>query len=243
MENFFIALQFLTILPVKLRQEVKNEDFGRSLVYFPLVGLLIGMVLSLSALLFSPLPPNLRAAMILIISIIVTGGIHLEGFSDTCDGFYGNNSKEKILEVMRDSHIGTMGAIGVVSILLLKFSLIASLSEDVLWKALILMAIASRCAQVAACRGASYARQEGKAKYFVEYATRKALSISFLFTLVLFCLFFRLKGLVIFFALVLSFIFFLRYIKKRIGGVTGDTIGALSELIEVLVLLLVFLIR
>ena len=178
-----IALQFLTIFPVKIsaeggsapdgKSDIKEKDFGASLLYFPLVGLLIGLILALSAFLLFPLPGIIKGATILIISIIITGGIHLDGFADTCDGFYGNKPKEKILEIMKDSHIGAMGVIGIVSLLLLKFSLIASFNERLLWKALILMVVFSRWVQVMACFSASYARQEGKAKYFLEYATKK----------------------------------------------------------------------
>lgn len=241
MKRFLIALQFLTVLPVRVKSPVEEKDFGASLLYFPLVGLLIGLVLVISAIPLSPFP-LLQAAIILISSIILSGGIHLDGFADTCDGFYGNNPREKILEIMRDSRIGTMGVLGVVSILFLKFSLIASFSEDILWKALILMAVFSRWAQVMACFGASYARESGKAKYFVENAAKKELFIGLLFTLVLFFMFLKIKGLILFFASVLPTFLFLQYIKKRIGGVTGDTIGALSEFAEVSLLLAAFLI-
>lgn len=240
MKRFLIALQFLTILPVKVKSKVEKNDFGASLLYFPLVGFLIGLLLVLSAFALSSFPSLLKAAIILIISIIVTGGIHLDGFADTCDGFYGNNPKEKILEIMRDSHIGTMGVAGVVSILLLKFSLIASFPEGSLWKTLLLMAVFSRWAQVMACFGSSYARQEGKAKYFIEHATKKEFFVGFLFTLALFCVFLKLNGLILFFASLLSAFLFMQYIKKRIGGMTGDTIGGLSEFTEVTVLLSAF---
>ena len=253
MKLFLIALQFLTILPIKIpagggsapggKSEINEKDFGRSLLYFPLVGLLIGLLLVGSVFLFSFLPLLLKSALILIFSIIITGGIHLDGFADTCDAFYGNRPKEKILEIMRDSRIGVMGAIGIFSLLLLKFGIIASLSDALLWKALILMAVFSRWAQVLACFDSSYARQEGKAKYFIEYATKKELFIGFFFTLALFCLLSKLKGLILFFTSLLPTFLFLQYIKKRIGGMTGDTIGALSEFAEVSVLLLTFFIK
>ena len=241
MKRFLIALQFLTIFPIKIKSEIKEKDFGASLLYFPLIGLLIGLLLSLSAILLSFLPflsALLKGALILSISIIITGGIHLDGFADTCDGFYGNRPKEKILEIMRDSHIGSMGAIGVFCLLLLKFSLIVSLPEGFLWKALIMMSVFSRWSQVMACFSACYARQEGKAKYFIEYVGKKELYLGALFTLVSFCLLSGLRGVILFFSSLLPAFLFLQYIKKRIDGMTGDTIGALSEIAEVTVLLL-----
>jgi len=242
MKRFLIALQFLTILPVKVKSKLEKNDFGASLLYFPLVGLLIGLILALSAFSLFSFPTLLKAAIILIISIIITGAIHLDGFADACDGFYGNNPKERILEIMRDSRIGTMGVVGIVSILLLKFSLIAGFSEGLLWKILLLMAVFSRWTQVMACFGSSYARQEGKAKYFIEYAASKEFFIGFLFTLALFCVFLKLKGIILFSASLLPVFLFMQYMKKRIGGMTGDTIGGLSEFAEVTVLLFAFLI-
>ncbi len=236
MKRFLIALQFLTIFPIKIKSEIKEKDFGASLLYFPLIGLLIGLLLSVSAILLSFLPflpALLKGALILLISIITTGGIHLDGFADTCDGFYGNRPKEKILEIMKDSHIGTMGVIGVVSLLLLKFSLIVSFPAGFLWKALIMMSVFSRWFQVMACFSACYARQEGKAKYFIEYAGKKEVFIGGIFTLGLFLLLMQLKGVIIFFLSMLSVLLFLHYIRKKIGGMTGDTIGAVSEITEV----------
>ncbi|MHC4593839.1 MAG: adenosylcobinamide-GDP ribazoletransferase, partial [Planctomycetota bacterium] len=140
MKQFLIALQFLTILPINIRSEVNEKDFGNSLLYFPVVGILIGLVLCTAAFLFSVLPNLVVGVIILIISIVITGAIHLDGFADTCDGFYGSKPKDKILEIMRDSRVGTMGVVGVVCLLLLKFTLIVSIPREMLWKVLIMMA-------------------------------------------------------------------------------------------------------
>jgi adenosylcobinamide-GDP ribazoletransferase len=243
MRRFLIALQFLTILPVRIsakggfasgeKTTIKREDFGASLLYFPIIGLLIGILLAISAFVFSFLPGLVRGAFILIISSIITGGIHLDGFADTCDGFYGNRPKEKILEIMRDSRIGVMGAIGVFSILLLKFAIIASLSDAVLWKALIEMAVFARWSQALACSTSCYARSEGKAEYFIGHTRKKDIFIGGIFTLGLFLWLMQMKGLFLFFLSMLPVFLFLRYIRKKIGGMTGDTIGAVSEIAEV----------
>lgn len=242
MKRFLIALQFLTILPVRIKTVIKKEDFGASLLYFPIIGLLIGLLLSISAFVFSFLAGLVRGAFILIISIIITGGIHLDGFADTCDGFYGNRPKEKILEIMRDSRIGVMGAIGVFSLLLLKFAIIASLPDAVLWKALIEMAVFARWSQALACSTSCYARSEGKAEYFIGYARKKDVFMGSIFTLGLFLWLMQLKGLILFFLSLLSVLLFLRYIRKKIGGMTGDTIGAVSEFSEAITLLLCLLV-
>jgi adenosylcobinamide-GDP ribazoletransferase len=237
MKRFLIALQFLTIFPVKIKSEIKDRDFGASLLYFPLVGLLIGLLLAGSVFLFSFLPVLFKSTLILILSIIITGGIHLDGFADTCDGLYGLRPKEKILEIMRDSRIGVMAVVGLVTLLLLKFSLIASLRNEVLWKALIVMAVFSRWTQGLACSNSAYARKEGKAKYFIEYASKRDVFIGGLFSLALFVLLMQIKGTILFLVSAPVIFLFLQYIKKKIGGMTGDTIGAISEVAEVLILL------
>ncbi|OGW75192.1 MAG: cobalamin 5'-phosphate synthase, partial [Omnitrophica bacterium RBG_13_46_9] len=197
MKSFLLALQFLTILPVgasfphgKSGQggipAIKNEDFGRSLLYFPLVGCLIGSFLALVAAFFSFLPNPVMATLVLIASIFITGGIHIDGFSDTCDGFYGRNPKEKILEVMRDSRAGAMGVIGIASVLLLKFALFTAMPKAVFWKSLIMMSVFARWSQVLACFSSKYARGEGKARYFIEYAGKKEFILGGLFTIAVF---------------------------------------------------------
>jgi adenosylcobinamide-GDP ribazoletransferase len=236
MKQFLIALQFLTIFPVRVKSEIRYEDFGKSLTYFPIIGLLIGILLSLTAVFFSSLPNLPRATLILIISIIVTGGIHLDGFADTCDGFYDAKPKEEILKIMRDSRVGVMGVIGIVSLLLLKFSLIVSLPQNILYKALIMMAVFARWSQVLACYVSKYARKEGKAKYFIEYAGKKEIFMGILITLSSFFLLLQIKGVILFFFSTLPVILFLYYIKKKIGGMTGDTIGAVNEFGEVIIL-------
>ena len=241
MKRFLIDLQFLTLLPIKIKSEIKEDDFGRSLLYFPIIGLLIGILLSLILFLFSFLPNSVLSAVILIVAITVTGGIHLDGFADTCDGFYGDKPKEKILEIMRDSRIGVMGVIGIVTLLLLKFTLIVSIPRDFLWRSLILMATFSRWSQGLACLVSKYARSEGKAKFFIEYANRKDIIAGSLFTVALFLLMAKLKGILIFALALLCLLLFIRYIKRKIGGMTGDTIGATSEIAEALILFFVLI--
>jgi len=235
-KRFLVALQFLTVLPLRIRSEVTPEDLGGSLRYFPVIGLLIGLALAGAALLSSFLPNPVAAILILIMSIVLTGGIHLDGFADTCDGFYGPRSKEKILEIMRDSRVGVMGVTGVFCLLALKCTLIASIPHNVLWKVLIMMTVFARWSQVWVCCTSNYARDEGKAKYFVEYAGKKELLVGSIFAVALFLFLMKLKGLVLLVVSLLPLLLFMNYVKRKIGGVTGDTIGAASEIAEVAVL-------
>lgn len=236
MKRFLIALQFLTVLPIKIKSEIAEEDFGRSLLYFPVVGTLIGLVLSGVTLLLGFLPNPVVCMLILIISIVITGGIHLDGLADTCDGFYGPRPKEKILAIMRDSRAGVMGVIGIFCLLSLKFTLIVSTPKNVLWKLLILMTAFARWSQILACYTSNYAREEGKAKYFVEYDSKKELLVGGIFTVVLFLLLLKSEGVILLVLSLVPILLFINYIKRKIGGMTGDTIGAISEIAEVAVL-------
>lgn len=237
MKKFLIALQFLTIFPIKIKSEIKEEDFGRSLVYFPIVGILIGCILVFCSFLFNFLPHLVLCCLILIISIMINGAIHLDGFADTCDGLYGSRTKEKILEIMKDSCIGAMGAIGIVLLLIFKFTLLASIPPKNLWKFLILMSGFSRWTQVLACYSSNYARLQGQAKSFVEYAKKGDFLIATIFILIVFLLLIQIKGIILFFISILPIFILINFIKKKLDGITGDIIGATSETAEVFILL------
>ena len=160
MKRFLIALQFLTILPFNIKGKIEEKDFGRSLIYFPIVGLLIGLFLASIAYISAFLPSLVISVLILAAWMAITGGIHLDGFADTCDGFYGNRPKEDILKIMRDSRIGTMGAAGVVMLLLFKFATLSSIRPEDLWKVLIMTVVFARWSQVLACSISKYVRDE-----------------------------------------------------------------------------------
>lgn len=238
MNHFLIALQFLTILPVKLKRAPRDEDFGKSLLYFPLVGIIIGAVLAVCLALLAPLPVLVKAAVVLCLSVVITGGIHLDGFADTCDGFYASSSKEQTLKIMRDSRIGTMGVIGIFCVLLLKFAVFSSFSPLMLQKMVLAAAVFSRWAVSFACCLSGYVRPEGKAKFFIEHADKKRVLTGGLSALVFLLALIRLKGLVIFILALVPVFLLVRYSEKKIGGLTGDVLGAISETAEISVFLL-----
>ncbi|MDP3791985.1 MAG: adenosylcobinamide-GDP ribazoletransferase [Candidatus Omnitrophota bacterium] len=235
--RFLIALQFLTILPVSIKGKIEDGDFGRSLVYFPVIGLLLGTLLAGIAFISTSFPPLVGSALILIVWVVITGAIHLDGFADTCDGFYGKRSKEDILKIMRDSRIGTMGAAGIALLLLFKFAIIASIHPEDLWKILLAAAVSARWLQAFACSVSKYARDEGKAKYFVKYAKRADIFAGAVFTLILNWFLMGIKGIVLTALLSVTIFLFIQYAKRKIGGMTGDTIGAANEIAEVSALL------
>jgi len=232
MKRFLIALQFLTILPFNIKGRIEGEDLGRSLAYFPIAGLLIGLFLASIAYISAFLPGLVRSILILAAWIVITGGMHLDGFADTCDGFYGNRPREDILKIMRDSRIGTMGAAGVTMLLLFKFATLSSIGSEDLWKVLIITAVSARWSQVFVCASSKYARDEGKAKCFIGHAKNSHMLIGALFTLLLDYLLMGIGGITLFAASLVVIFLFIRYSEKKIGGMTGDTIGAVNEIAE-----------
>ena len=125
MKIFILMIQFFTRIPINKELDIKREDFSKGIIYFPLVGLLVGCVNGLVYFMTSKVLGGWIPLIALLISnIFVTGALHLDGLADTCDGLFSARKKEKMLEIMRDSRIGTNGAIALFVSLLLKLSLI-----------------------------------------------------------------------------------------------------------------------
>jgi adenosylcobinamide-GDP ribazoletransferase len=225
-KRFLIALQFLTIIPVRIRGRVEEKDLGGSLLYFPAVGLLLGALTASIAFCLAPLPPLVGSILILTVWVAITGAVHLDGLADTCDGFYAGKGRDDILRIMRDSRIGAMGVIGVCLVLLAKFALIASIPAACLWKALVMAAVFSRWSQALACLISGYARKEGKAGHFIGSARKKDIITGGLFTLTLFIALAGFKGVLVIAPAFIAGLLFVRYAGMRIGGMTGDVIGA-----------------
>ncbi|MBU1853752.1 MAG: adenosylcobinamide-GDP ribazoletransferase [Candidatus Omnitrophica bacterium] len=235
MKNFLIALQFLTSIPVR----IKNIDENKvSSSYFPLVGLLLGLILigANRFLWFLGFEQFFINIILVILLIILTGGIHMDGLADTMDAFLSRKGKDEILRIMRDSRIGTMGVLSLVSIILLKIAFISSISLDLKEPSLILMCVFSRWSLVLSMFLFPYAREEGKAKIFVRNINIKVFIFSTVITILCAFMFWRVSGLVTLAVVALSAYIAGRAISERIGGITGDTLGAINEFAEIAVL-------
>lgn len=243
MRGFLLALQFLTIIPIGARLSIDKNKLHQVVVYFPLVGLLLGLILSGVSSLLSliPLEKFLTNAILVILLIILTGGLHLDGLADTFDALSSGKRKPEMLEIMRDSHIGTMGALSLIGIILIKVALLSSLDSGVMNVSLILMCLLSRYSLVFSMFLFPYAREEGKAKVFIEGVNLKVFSRATLVSLLISILLLKLKGLIVF-IMVLVFVFLVgKVIAGKIGGMTGDTLGAINELTEPLILLTILI--
>ncbi|NMA01548.1 MAG: adenosylcobinamide-GDP ribazoletransferase [Clostridia bacterium] len=243
MKGFIIALQFMTRIPLFITIEMDNKDFGRSSRFFPLVGLVIGTILAL-AYYFANwfFPPLVLGALILILEIIITGGIHFDGFIDTMDGILSARPRERVFEIMKDSRVGAHGVTALLCLVLLKFSLLVSLSSSYILFILLLMPVLGRWAMVFCLAFFPYAKPEGLGKIFWEETdkvqwyliTGLIFLLSFIFLPNVFLIIFVITLLVALTPMLL--------INKKLQGHTGDTYGAINEITEVIFLLICLLV-
>ncbi|HHT9130380.1 MAG TPA: adenosylcobinamide-GDP ribazoletransferase [Candidatus Brocadiaceae bacterium] len=264
MNSFLWAFKFLTIIPIDREDKTKPKNYGSVIYWFPVVGLCIGIFLSMTYLpLYYFFPPLVADALIILIYIVITGALHLDGLADTCDGIWGGWNKERRLEIMKDSRIGSFGAIGLVCLLGLRYICLLNVGEIYAMNnslsgnsikcasclvsplfvnkcaILILMPIVGRWAQVCAAGLSKYARSEsGTGSFILEGTTRNHVVYASLFPLFIFWVFYHLSGLVIFAIIIIFTLVWIWYIKKKIGGMTGDTLGATNEIVELLFLLI-----
>jgi len=240
--SFLLALQFLTVIPLRVKDAGEQKMAG-SMVFFPLIGLLLGLFLAgtnslLSFLNFPTLALNVITVVVLI---FITGGLHLDGLSDTADAFLSGKPREQMLEIMRDSRTGVMGVLSLISIILLKIILLFSISSSLEPKALMLMCSLSRWSAVAMMFFFPYARQEGKAGVFVKGMNLRIFIFSSIAAVVAVAVVWQIKGLLIL-LIVTGLSYALgKFSTKKIGGITGDILGAGIELTEIITLLLVFI--
>lgn len=231
------AVQFLTVIPLG-RKSCDPSALAGSSGYFPVVGLLLGFLLVGLARVCAWIgcPPFAAHTVTIVALIILTGGLHLDGLSDTCDGFASSREKERILEVMRDSHAGVMGVLGVVCVILLKIAFLGSLAASDTAPALLLMCVLSRWSLAGSIYLFPYARPEGKVRVFRAGITRKSVLIATAVALLAAAVFAGARGIALALAVAAGALLFNAYVRRRIGGITGDTLGACNELMEIVVL-------
>ena len=240
--KFLAALSFLTVIPLPRRREVSPEQVGRSIGYFPVVGIIIGLILAgLYWLLRLVLPSAVVSGLLLVCLVVLTGGLHLDGFVDTCDGIAGHKTPEARWQVMRDSRAGAFGIVGVCCLLIVKYVSLNSVPDSLMMMTLVLMPVVSRWAMVYAVFAYPYARPSGLGKVFKQAASRRRLAIATLVALAVAIPWFRLAGLVIMLGVWVIVVAMVAYLKRKFSGLTGDTYGAINEVAEVGVLILVCL--
>lgn len=245
MRDFLRALSFLTILPFGQSLSHEGKRLARSMAFFPLVGLVIGLFLALGYFLLSFLLPR---AFVLWLTIgllaLLTRGLHLDGFADTLDGLASGGSKEKILEVMRDSRIGAFGVISLILLIGGKYLALDQISNSSIPYSLILMAVMGRNSMVLVCFRSPYARPgEGLAKPFTENLGYRETVLSLATALGIALLAMGVKGILVFLGIGFFSLGYRYLFIKKLGGVTGDVLGGSNELSELLCLILLVILE
>jgi adenosylcobinamide-GDP ribazoletransferase len=234
MKPLLAALRFLTILPIPGTWGTDEGDLARSVPYFPVVGLLLGGIAAAAswAIGRTTTPPLLASLALVVLLATFSGCLHLDGLSDSADGMLSSRPRERMLEIMRDSHMGPMGMIAVLVVVLAKFSALASLEPDARWPAALLMPLAGRCALVAHMAWLPYARSTGLATIFYQRSHRLTAAWSLTLLAAVSAGLFGARGLIVWAVCLAVMLVAARYVDRKLGGATGDTLGAVCELVE-----------
>lgn len=237
MTSWWIALQFLTRLPVTLAGMPTPEQVGRSLLFYPLVGLLIGLLLLAAQQLLGDSAVLLQAALLLTLWVGISGGLHLDGLADSADAWVGGfGDKQRTLAIMKDPRSGPIAVVVLVLLLLLKFAALVTLLESGTALLLLLVPWLARCLLPLLFLTTPYVRAGGLGQALAEHLPRRQLP----WVLAAHAVAMLLLGWPALLALLVAgtVFFYLRILMlKRLGGTTGDTAGALVELAECGVLL------
>jgi len=243
-----IAVQFLTCIPVRLDPAPVGREVGLSLLWYPPVGLLIGVIVWVTAILFSQLATLLAAALVLAVWLLLTGVLHLEGFADVADAWVGGHGdRERTLAIMKDTHVGPVAVAAVVCLLLIKFSALAALLArgTVSWTNLhfacgcIVPPLLARTAVPLLFAHTTYVRAQGIGADLAEYQSRIGGRCVTACTALAVVAAWGLTGLLASTAAAVVYLLMRGAFIRRLGGITGDCIGAMIEVIEALTLVVI----
>jgi adenosylcobinamide-GDP ribazoletransferase len=264
MKRLLLALQFLTILPVRVNGTVSEKEIASSAAFFPVVGAFQGLILVLSVVIFARIfPPEIVSGIIILILIITNGGFHLDGLSDTFDAIAVKSSsneasdKEKRLAVMKGSTAGPIGVTAIVLTIMLKYLLIEQIfqrhSSQAVYFALILMPAFSKWVMVPCMHHGISARQDGLGRIFFDNVNvgilrTASLLLGFFYVLAAGIYFFGepygssiVMFFVIFSVLYVFGLAFVKFCRRKFGGLTGDNLGAAVEISEIIFLMVVII--
>lgn len=237
---FLIALQFLTKIPITLPCIPTPKQNAYSVSYYPLIGVMIGVLLWALAV-YLPTTPIVTGAIITAVWLWITGGLHLDGLADTTDGFVGGyGDKARTLAIMKDPHIGAMGVMAIVVALMLKFALLVGiLQSQTHLGALIFVPMMGRLSVLGLLLTTPYVRARGLGSALSEHLPKTLTAAVLIMSLGVLLVLPMTLALVMMVGFLGAWVYLRAWFKKRLGGITGDTLGAGVEMVEVLMLGLV----
>ena len=232
--RFFVAIQFLTRLPVPRALNSSETDIGKASAFFPLIGVIVGgsgalVFVGLQRIL--PLPASVLCAI--VFATLITNGFHEDGLADSFDGFGGGWTKDRVLEIMRDSRIGTYGTLALIFVIFGKLIFLSSLPPSQIWRWLIVAHTASRWTILPLCAWLPYARAEGQGKLVAKQVGILEITIGTLTLLLVFILLPWQAALAALLVTTLVTLLSGLYFRARLHGITGDCLGAANQLTEV----------
>ena len=232
--RFLVAVQFLTRLPVPRALNSSEADIGKAAAFFPLVGVIVGGGAALGFVALQRiLPPPTSVFCAIVFAAFLTNGFHEDGLADSFDGFGGSWTRDRVLEIMRDSRIGTFGALALIFIVVGKVTFLSSLTPGQVWRWLIVAHTASRWTILPLCVWLPYARAEGQGKLVAkQVGVLEIITGTFTLLLVLIILSWQAALAALLVTTLVTLLSGL-YFRARLQGITGDCLGAANQLTEV----------
>ncbi|MBS4538563.1 adenosylcobinamide-GDP ribazoletransferase [Clostridium sp. D2Q-11] len=239
MKGIMLLLTFFTRIPIRKVYSFDEEEFIKGIKFMPLIGLVIGGFLLIAVYLEEYIHRPILSILIWIMYICLTGALHIDGLSDTIDGIFSNRNKERMLEIMKDSRIGAFGVISIVTLLALNISLTVYIPL----KYLFIMPVVGRSFGIISCSISKYARSEGMGKLFIENCGAKEGIIAIIFLIVFGIPLYSAKFILPIGLCFIATMYFTRFFKRVLGGMTGDTIGFIIEITQSIFLIIIYLLR
>ncbi len=238
LKQFLLALQFLTRIPVIVRGTVIEEDMARSMAWYPMVGLFIGGgAAAVNVILSYVFTPPVCDLFSIIFLIVITGNMHMDGLMDAADGFFSGKPRDRILEIMKDSRVGSHGVIAGCIVFALKLVLLIQLPQEMKVPALIVIPVLGRWSQVYGAKVYTYARVGEGTGAFTDHVGWREITWATITAGLVVAALFKFMGIFIAIPVLLGTLLLFVYVYTKLKGITGDSLGAVTECVEVLVLL------
>lgn len=239
--DFLLMLQILTRVPINKSLPCEKSNFRNGANFFAFIGLLIGLSQYLLYLvLLKSNSANFIAIFIIIFEVLITGALHLDGFGDTCDGFFAFKGSDKIIEIMKDSRIGTFACVGIVLNILIKYRGYTLLLPKYKAIAILLIPMISRFSMIFLSYIGAPAKENGSGNLFINTVTLREVIINIVFVLIVGLLLNSiLKTVILLIVAVVTTSLFNSLCNSKIKGVTGDSLGANNELVVLISLMII----
>lgn len=243
LSSFILTLQFFTRIPIPVQVDVKEDSFAKGITFLPIIGLIMGLIYMLTyKVLFLGFGFDIAIFGVIVGNIILTGALHVDGLADTCDGIYSSRSKERMLEIMKDSRVGTNGVIAIIVDMGLRYLLLKNIGPELAVIAILLSPVAAKTAVAIIIGISKCGRKNGLGAIYLDHERKNYVIMAVIFGAIILGLALQVKGLILLACLGLLAFLFRNYITKKIDGMTGDTLGAFNELMEMFLLGFILLI-